>query len=367
MPRHCRANIEYHLQQLTLWVLALTPGIHASSRSCTGALGEEGTDEKRKREDLQHKTWRSMALAGGNGRTLLAECPGALLHFFSTPQACALRLVCREFRAAVAAHPWEDMQTAIPGSIGGWRACFPRARSANVNPLFRRTPVVDADFVHFAGLWELDMRSSRAVTDAAFVHLRGIRVLTMCWCTAVTDAAFVHLRGIRALDMTGCDQRAITDAGLAQLAGIQRLCIWGCSQATLTDAAFAPLRGIRVLNMSCCPQLTDAAFAHLQGIHTLHMWRCHQPAITDAALAHLRGIQCLTLWDCSIPFTEVGLVHLKGIVRLHMEGASAASIAAARGLGLPATTGIYTEYSAFRFSDVESGRWPVGGEWVARG
>ena len=73
-----------------------------------------------------------MTLAGGKGRTLLAECPGALLQFFDTRDACVLRLVCREFQAAVAAHPWEDRDTVILGSIGGWRACFPRARCANV-------------------------------------------------------------------------------------------------------------------------------------------------------------------------------------------------------------------------------------------
>ena len=140
-------------------------------------------------------------LAGGKGHTLLAECAGALLQFFDTPAACALRLVCREFQAAVAAYPWEDRETVILGSIGGWRACFPRARFANVRfyqvlPGWRQTPVVDADFVHFVGLWELNMRG----------------------CEAVTDAAFVHLRGIRVLDMGNCNQPTITDAGLAHLA-----------------------------------------------------------------------------------------------------------------------------------------------------
>ena len=285
-----------------------------------------------------------MALAGDEGRTLLAECPGALLQFFDTPQACALRLVRREFQAAVAAHPWEDMETVIQGSIGGWRACFPWARCANVSAAWdgRSAPVDDADFVHFVGLWELDM----------------------CHCRAVTDAAFVHLRGIHVLDMNGCNQPAITDAGLAHLVGIQKLCIAGCDQATLTDAAFAPLRGIRVLNMGGCLQLTDAAFAHLKGIHTLLMWDCNQPTITDAALVHLKGIKCLVLWNCSIPFMEVGLIHLRGITRLHMRHANAASIAAARDLGLPATTGDCIEISAFRFCDAESGPWPAGAEWM---
>ena len=281
---------------------------------------------------------------GGKGRTLLAECPGALLQFFDTPGACALRLVCREFQAAVAAHPWEDRETVIQGSIGGWRACFPRARCANVNKCRRHAPVVDADFVHFVGLWELNMASCRGVTDAAFVHLRGIRVL----------------------DMSLCWQPTITDAGLAHLVNIQKLSIAGCDQATLTDAAFAPLRGIRMLNMSRCPQFTDAAFAHLKGIHTLLMLYCNQPTITDAALAHLKGIKCLVLHSCSIPFTEVGLVHLRGITRLHMAGANAASIAAARDLGLPVTTGecLWAQFTAFRFSDAESGPLPAGVGWV---
>ena len=119
-----------------------------------------------------------------------------------------------------------------------------------------------------------------------------------------------------------------------------------------------------MLNMSECPQFTDAAFAHLKGIHTLLMWRCDQPTITDAALAHLKGIKCLVLESCSIPFTEAGLVHLKGISRLHMGDANAASTAAARDLGLPATTGGRTEISAFRYSDADSGPWPAGAEWV---
>ena len=287
-------------------------------------------------------------LAGDKGRTLLAECPGALLQFFDTPGACELRLVCREFQA-VAAYPWEDRKTVILGSIGSWRACFPRARCANVRFLeyaagLRHTPVVDADFVHFVGLWELNMTA----------------------CKAVTDAAFVHLRGIRVLNMGGCDQLTITDAGLAHLMGIQKLSIQGCDQATLTDAAFAPLRGIRVLNMGQCPQLTDAAFAHLKGVHTLLMWHCNQPTITDAALAHLKGIKCLVLFHCRIPFTEVGLAHLKGITRLHMGGANAASIAAAHELGLSATTGgcLWAQLSAFRFSDTESGPWSAGAEWA---
>ena len=124
-----------------------------------------------------------MALAGDEGRTLLAECPGALLQYFDTPEASALRLVRREFQAAVAAHPWEDRATVILGSIGGWRECFPRARCANVRMrasggrVVRQSSVVDAHIVHFVGLWELNMACCREVTDAAFVNLRA----SACW------------------------------------------------------------------------------------------------------------------------------------------------------------------------------------------
>ena len=281
------------------------------------------------------------ALAGDSGRTLLAECPGALLAFFFTPEACVLRLVCREFQAAVAAHPWEDRETVIQGSIGAWRASFPQARCANVckttwggvgGTVTRRAPVVDADFVHFEGLWELDMSG----------------------CTAVTDAAFVHLRGIRLLNMRECNQPAITDAAFAHLVDIQKLCILSCNQATLTDAAFIHLRGIRVLNMGFCAWLTSEAFAHLKGIHTLFMWRCHQPAITDAALAHLRGIHSLCMEGCrQATITGAGLAHLVGITNLGMADCSEEATAAAEDLGLPVARRFYTWFRPFDCSFVE--------------
>ena len=268
----------------------------------------------------------------GSGRSLLAECLSALLDFFATPEACELRLVCREFQAAVAAHPWEDRKTVILGSIGAWRACFPRARCANVRmlPLFwhthRTAPLVDADFVHFEGLWELNMS----------------------FCKDVTDAALAHLRGIRVLNMSGCLQLTLTDAGLAHLAGISRLSIAHCSQASITNAAFAALRGIRVLNMSGCPQFTDAAFAHLQGIHSLIMDGCTQLTITDAALVHLKGITNLSLMSCAYPFTEAGLIHLRG-AQVSMWNAHEDAIAAARGVGLPVATGLFERFDATFF------------------
>jgi hypothetical protein len=251
----------------------------------------------------QAATWTRIPLAGGGQESLLSEIGAQyLLPLFTTAEACALRLVCREFLAAVSEQPWEDTQTVIRGSIAAWRACFPRARAANVSRFglnCRSSPVVDADFVHLQGLRSLNMFCCKSVTDAAFVHLRGIRVLNMGCCrqAGITDAAFAHLRGIHTLDMSWCDQEGITDAAFAHLRGIHTLGMSCCSQNSITDAAFAHLRGIHELDMSGCSQhgITDAALVHLRGIHTLDLTACNQPTITGATLSSLRGLSALIL------------------------------------------------------------------------
>ena len=192
-----------------------------------------------------------ITLAGGSGRTLLAECPGALLQYFDTSEACVLRLVRREFQAAVAVHPWEDRETVILGSIGAWRACFPRARCANVRfdergfperaARHRDAPVVDADFVHFVGLWELNMQGCRAVTDAAFAHLRGIRVLDMSCCSqpTITDAGLAHLVGITRLHMQGADEASVAAAHALGLPATRGSCTMMCD-FRFSDAESGP-------------------------------------------------------------------------------------------------------------------------------
>jgi hypothetical protein len=274
-------------------------------------------------------------LAGGGQETLLSEVGFVLLPLLSTRDACALRLVCREFLAAVSEHPWEDRDTVIMGSIAAWRACFPRALCANVSRFsmtdeeVRTAPVVDEDFVHFEGL----------------------RELYMAHCTDITEAAFVHLRGIHTLDMSDCNQLAITDAAFANLAGIQRLSIWCCGQATITDAAFAHLRGLKMLNMSGCGQLTDAAFAHLRGIHTLYMLNCRQNTITDAAFVHLRGIHTLMIEACNqATITGATFAHLKGIHALGMYQCRDALVAVARSLGLRVDTRDCISFGALHFT-----------------
>ena len=257
-------------------------------------------------------------LAGGGQETLLSEVGAQyLLPLFSTAEACALRLVCREFLAAVSEQPWEDRETPIHGSIAAWRTCFPRARIANVGrnscykDVFRSAPVVDADLAHLAGLRELNLMNCRDVTDADLVHLRGINSLELAGCSGLTDAALVHL------------------------AGIQRLGVGSCT--ALTDGAFVHLRGsIQHLNLFACTQLTDAAFSHLHGIKALFMNRCSQPAITDAALVHLRGIRTLAMDQCNqATLTGATFASLTGIEALCLTRCSEGAVAAARALELP--------------------------------
>jgi hypothetical protein len=183
-----------------------------------------------------------MPFAGGGGHpssdSVLSRCFKALLPMFTTKEATTLRQVCREFKSTVEDFPWEDKDTVIRGSVAAWRACFPRARWANVMQRYdggRVTPVVDSDFVHFVGLRGLNMRFCGSITDAAFVHLKGIHTLNMHYCdqATITDAAFVHLKGIHTLNMAGCRQPTITDAAFTHLKGIHSLNMAGCKQATI--------------------------------------------------------------------------------------------------------------------------------------
>ena len=215
--------------------------------------------------------------------SVLSHCKGALLPMFTTKEATVLRQLCREFKEAVAEFPWEDEKTVIKGSVAAWRACFPRARWASVRQGHRgrRTPVVDADFVHFVGLRRLNMGDCISVTDAAFVHLKGIHTLDMTDCcqATITDAAFTHLKGIHTLNMDWCYQPTITDAAFAHLKGIHSLTIYGCCQ--LTSAVFTHLKGIKRLNIGNCAQLalTDD---FLKGIEWLGMYRRSDGHVEEA-------------------------------------------------------------------------------------
>ena len=188
------------------------------------------------------------------GSTVLSVLAGAhgvgegILGFFDTREARSIRLVCSEFREAVAVVPWADMVTLLWGNVGGWRRSFPRATKVNISvgTRYHNNAIVDADFVHFEGLHTLDMSYcfQAGITDAAFVHLKGIYALNMSHCrqAGITDAAFVHLKGIHSLNMWGCTQAGITDATFVHLKGIHTLDIRNCDQLGITQAVRNNLR-----------------------------------------------------------------------------------------------------------------------------
>jgi hypothetical protein len=274
------------------------------------------------------------AFAGGaRDHTILSACEGTLLPFLTTRTALPLRAACKDARAAIAAHPWRDLATVVRGHLGpslredapqqgAWRACFPRARAANVQSAFgaspRRPPLTDEDFAHLAGVQELIMSGSAGVTGAGFVHLRGsLLALDMSRCPGVTDAAFAHLRGLRSLDMTLCTQ--VTDGALAQLAGggLRVLAMGGCSQPSLTSAAFEHLGALQELAMPWCsqPALGNAALAALGGsLRSLDASFCSQATLTDEGFAHLGGLEALRVCGCR-QLTAGALAPLAGTLR----------------------------------------------------
>ena len=292
------------------------------------------------------------AFAGGAlPTTVLSSCSARLLPFLSSRDVLPLRATCAEARAAIAAHPFCDLATVVHGHLGpallppppvageqqqqqqqqrgAWRACFPRARGANVqnarfgpsySPHTRRAPVLDADLAHLAGVERLVMSGCERVTDAGVAHLRGVRHLDVSRCPLLTDAAFAHLGGLQSLDMTLCAQPGITDAAFAHLRGLRALAMGGCAQPTITSAAFAPLRGLQTLSMAWCsqPEIGDAAFAHLRGggLRALDVSFCTQPTITDAAFAQLEGLESLRACGCTQPsLTAAALAPLDGALR----------------------------------------------------
>ena len=161
-----------------------------------------------------------------------------------------------------------DFGPFIEGPLSAWRAANPDALVANVE---ERDDLVDADFVHLAGLKALSMGlcTNPGLTDAAFVHLHGLHTLWMNGCNqaSITDAAFAHLHGLHTLWMYGCDQSTITDAAFTHLRGIQMLSMRRCNQATITGATLAQLRGVREFHMGGCSNRAQAA-ARAAGLPT---------------------------------------------------------------------------------------------------
>lgn len=227
---------------------------------------------------------------GGEGsHTVLSAGYGALLPFLTFRDATQLRGTCKEALETIAAFPFDELVSWLPGSIASWRACFPAARSVSLR---YKGDLTDEDFKYIAGLRTVDLYGAevKAVTSvgykalcsattinvshvaslrsSAFLSFGACETLRMAWCrqTALGDGAFAHLLSIRKLDMSLCWQESFTDEGLGNLARrgtLKCLLMGGCTQKTITDVGVARVldAGIVELDVSGCRQLTDAAFA----------------------------------------------------------------------------------------------------------
>ena len=149
----------------------------------------------------------ALPLAGGDAaRSILSAVSDALLPFFSTREARALRGVCREFRAAVAAFPWHDAATRIRGSLAAWRASFPLARAANAA---QRALDDDADWQCLAGegrMRELVVACCGGVTDARLARFRLLERLDARECTEFSRRGLAALKELDRADLRGCVQ-----------------------------------------------------------------------------------------------------------------------------------------------------------------
>ena len=300
------------------------------------------------------------AFAGGAlPHTVLSCCQRVLLGMFNTKSVLPLRVTCRDARAAVAGYAWEDRDTVIGGHLGGkplpavsvdsddellasllgpcvppaqrgaWRACFPRALSANVRgrmfraceELYRTGQLTGDDFTHLAGVRELDVtqqepeptQQRRGVFGAGLVSLKAtLHTLRAAHCGAVTNDVLEALGDggvLRALDIEGC--RQVSGAVLLRLQGLQHLNISGVQGVSaaglaglgdtlevfiakwtvLTDEAFTlhSWPRLHTLDISDCPHLTAAILPHICHVKSLKMDRL--TGLTLASFEHLRGVE----------------------------------------------------------------------------
>lgn len=223
--------------------------------------------------------------------TILSTIHDALFPFFSTEEACTLRLINKEFNQLVTKYPWDDINTQVKGSIRLWRICFPNAYSLNVSN--RSKPLNDSDCKYFNGIRKLNI--SRSIFDDPESN--------------ITDNGFEYFTNVISLNMSGCDQIYITNTAFKSLKNLKDLNISWCTQ--FDDIIFDDLKKLKILNISWCEQITDKSFNKLLRINTLIMRWCTQETITDKAFLHLSNLNSLDIMGCNQnTITDYGFINL---------------------------------------------------------
>ena len=259
----------------------------------------------------------------------MCVAPFALLPFFSTLEATQLRLVCKGFRDAVAAHPWADCETLVQ-DVTSWQACFPRARAVAFAmerlcwPKRLSSPIAGLQPPEaLRGLTHVDaslLRNSSKLNDLLLSLSPGVTFLRLRDCERVPGETLARLTGLRHLDVSGsfCLQPGLAPpATLGALRSLRELHLGGCS--SVTDASLAPLGStLEVLDISSCPGLSDAALAHFWGGRLRSLKADYCTGITDAAFGGLGGaLRELSLQGCTqATLTDAAFAPLGQLARL---------------------------------------------------
>jgi WD40 repeat protein len=136
------------------------------------------------------------AFAGGVlDTTVFSSCQGTLLSFFTTRTVLPLRAACKEANAAIARRGWEDVDTAILGSLTAWAACFPAARAGNAGGRLREDapPIAPEEWASLRALREpasgapslrelLLLGAGEGLAAAARDALPGVRIAAALTC-----------------------------------------------------------------------------------------------------------------------------------------------------------------------------------------
>jgi hypothetical protein len=250
------------------------------------------------------------------GTTLLSAASYALLPFFTTAEACALRLINKECCAVVSAFPFDDRVTAVPlAALPGWRACLPNARCLRLSPFQAGQPCTPwrPEYAPvLATLRELDMsHPNTGFVSPLAGDFNPDALLPGLLSSLPTTLASLSLRStptgsllptelarftrLRSLDVSHTGLHLTTQALLAPLAGLRHLKLAGC-KAAFAEGALAPLTQLLTLDVSHT-RITDAALARLPALRTLLMHGCSR--LTGQAFGACPQLEELGMANCT--------------------------------------------------------------------
>jgi hypothetical protein len=254
------------------------------------------------------------AFCGGAGdTTILSCCAAALLPYLSTAAVLPLRAACREARAAVAAHAWQDADTNILGSVRAWRACFPRALCARAEAEFDKgsfwtdmAAVIAAGPPPAAAPARAHKLRKASLLDSDLPHLAGLRALFLGGNSRVSAAALaVHLRGNPRLDLRSCGQERVGAAAFPEIADLLRaphaaspaVCAWACNALAEAVGQVAPEDQAQVRAACAAAGVSAQALCAVLAAHGADS--------AGAAAAACSALTALGTWDA--PFCAAAL------------------------------------------------------------